>query len=349
MMKLKVILCILCFSLIIFACGKKPPKPAKLSIWFSGDVPSSYDCNNQSRFQVSFKPYNQPDMTGDYLKMFFRLQIGDTTFYESNDIDFPISQLGDDTTTYTLELGGAIEGEYLRPGYWIYGYLAQVVNGDFGITAWTQGSYISVTPKTSFSKTMHIEYDCQESYGLTPGTFAKLTAAFHIADTDTDFLRDEINMNDQYVGPSDAELTNYHNAHYGHLAQGYSMHLLGVEGLVGNSDSTTGESRAGPYGWSFIFVQDISDFNPVDPLLALYKTTVHELGHQRAALTHASGRHNPHPEKHDSPFCTMNEGICWEGNNDNDPNNDPPGLRRFFDTNPHFCDMCVNVIRNITW
>lgn len=346
-MKLKVIVSILCLCLILFACDGKPPKPAKLNISFSGDVPSSYDCNNQSRFQVSFKSYNQPGLTGDYLKMFFRLQIGDTTFYESNDIDFPISQYGDDTTTYTLELGGAIEGEYLRPGYWIYGCLAQVVEGEFGGTAWTQGRYISVTPKNSFSKTMHIEYDCQESYGLTSGTFAKLTAAFHIADTDTHFLWSELSLPPSAV-PIES-LGIYHVNHWSNTP-GYNMHLLAVKGMKNNTDSTTGASTpGGPYGYSFIFVQDISTFDPTHSLFVLYKTTVHELGHQRGGLRHAGGRYNPHPEDHDSPFCVMNQGNCYLGNNDNNPNNDPPGLVRWFITNPHFCPNCVNTIKNISW
>ena len=67
-----------------------------------------------------------------------------------------------------------------------------------------------------------------------------------------------------------------------------------------------------------------------------------------ANQTHASGE-NAHPENHDSPFCAMNQGISHLGNNDNDPSNDPPGLRRYFDASPHFCDMSVNAIKNVSW
>jgi hypothetical protein len=354
-MKLKVLILFLLAPLLLGGdCDSPPPPPqsTNLSLSFSGDIPSSYDCNNESRFEVSFKPYNKPQLSGDHLKMFFRLQIDTVIFYESNDIDFPISESGDHNV-YTLEFGGAIEGEYLRPDYDIIGYLARIVDGEIAERTYTAGSYISVTPKTSFSKTMHIEYDCQSSYNIgadTLDTFAKLAAAFHVADTDTDFLWDEVSLTNQKVGPLDDDFWNYHNAHYGHSGEGYTMHLLGIEGLVGNTDSTVGKStQGGPYGWSFIFVQDIYDFNPFKPDFALYKTIVHEFGHQRAALTHASGRYDPHPENHDSPFCAMNQDLSHVGNNDNNPNNDPPGLRRWFDTNPHFCDMCVNTIKNITW
>ena len=127
------------------------------------------------------------------------------------------------------------------------------------------------------------------------------------------------------------------------------MHLLAVQGLINNFDSTTGWSTmGGEYGWSFVFVQDIFDFTDGN-LHALYKTVVHELGHQRAGLRHASGLTDPHLEDHNSPFCVMNQGLSYEGNNDDDPYNDPPGLRRYFDTNPHFCPNCVQTIKNINW
>jgi len=339
---------LLSIYILFLACGNggPPPQSVKLGLSFSGDPPWSYDCNNESRFEVNFTPYNEPQLTGNYLKMFFRLQIGTEIFYESNDIDFPISTDTVQEAVYTLEFGGAIEGEYLRPGYDIIGYLAWIVDGEIAEYVYTEGRYISVTEKTYFSKTMHIEYDCQDSYGLTSGTFAKLAAAFHIADTDTDFLWDEMNMADAII--AEVDLDYYRSIHWSNTP-GYNMHLLAIQGLQNNTDSTSGMSVNGPYGWSYIFVQDISDYNPVAPLFALYKTAVHELGHQRAALRHASGRHDPHPEDHNSPFCAMNQDISHVGNNDNNPNNDPPGLRRWFDTNPHFCDMCVSKIKNITW
>lgn len=319
-----------------------------LSLSFSEDPPSSYDCNNESRFEVSLIPYNEPQMTGDYLWMFFKLQIDTVVFYESNDIQFPISEAGDHIP-YTLEFGGAIEGENFRYNYDIVGYLFRVVDGDPVEGTCTEGSYISVTEKTNFSKTMHIEYDCQSSYNIgadTLDTFGKLAAAFHIADTDTELLWDEMNIQDSTI--AEVDLGYYHFIHWSNTA-GYNMHLLAIEGIENNTDSTNGMSINGPYGWSYVFVQDIFNFNPAYPELALHKTVVHELGHQRAALTDASGRYDPHPEDHDSPFCAMNQGISHVGNNDNNPDNDPPGLRRYFDTNPHFCDMCITTIKNISW
>jgi len=349
-MKLKIIILLLLAPLLLGGdCEDPPPPPVStnLSLSFSGDIPSSYDCNNESRFEVSFAPYNKPQLSGDYLKMFFRLQIDEDIFYESNDIEFPLSGEAD---VYTLEFGGAIEGEYLRPDYDIIGYLALVQGGEITDYTYTSGSYISVTPKTNFSKTMHIEYDCQSSYNIgadTLDTFAKLAAAFHIADTDTDFLWNELSL-PAYVVPIES-LGIYHVNHWSNTP-GYNMHLLAVQGMKNNMDSTTGASTlGGAYGYSFIFVQDISTFNPIDPLFVLYKTTVHELGHKRGGLRHASGRYNPHPEDHDAPFCAMNQGNSCSGNNDNNPNNDPPGLTRWFITNPHFCPNCVNTIKNINW
>ena len=81
----------------------------------------------------------------------------------------------------------------------------------------------------------------------------------------------------------------------------------------------------------------------------LYQLYIHELGHQRANLTHASGE-DAQPQNHDSPFCVMNQDIGYGHNNDDDPYNDPPELLyRWFIHNPHFCDKCVNTIKNVSW
>jgi hypothetical protein len=82
--------------------------------------------------------------------------------------------------------------------------------------------------------------------------------------------------------------------------------------------------------------------------LLIYQLTLCGFGHQRGDLTHASGD-DAHPENHDSPFCVMNQDLSCDENNDNDPYNDPPGLVRWFDVNPHFCDMCVDIIKNVSW
>lgn len=332
---------------LFLACGNGgTPQPTKLSLSFYGDSPSSYDCNNESRFEVSFAPYNKPQLSGDHLKMFFRLQIGEDIFYGSNDIDFPISESGDHNV-YTLEFGGAIEGEYLRPDYDIIGYLALVQGGEITDYTYTGGSYISVTPKTSFSKTMHIEYDCQEDCGLPSEAFAKLSAAFHVADTDTNFLWDELNLPEEWIDWDN--LWDYHWDHFSNTSP-YNIHLLAVTGLEENppKEMITGASMPGPYGFSYVFVADINYGHPGNELNVMVTTAVHELGHQRGNLTHASGD-DAHPENHDSPFCAMNQDISCDHNNDNNPYNDPPGLVRWFDINPHFCDMCVNTIKSVSW
>ncbi len=351
---MSILLCpVLCICVFALGCGDQTTTPAQLNLSFdkSHPPPSAYDCEEEGRFEVRLVPNNHPQVDGDYLKMLFWLEHEDYVCYESNDIDFPLSTDSIQTAAYTLEFGGNIEGEYARDGYLLVGCLTLVRDGQFVQTVETEPSYIAVYPANTFSKTMHIEYDCQLSYNIgadTLDTFGKLAAAFHVADTDTEFLWDETNMNNQNVGPFDAQLWDYHYSHYGHGGQGYSMHLLGVQGLADNAEHLGGKSYPGPQGWSFVFVKDIIDYHTLKPDFALYKVTIHELGHQRGDLTHASGE-NAHPENHDSPFCVMNQDLCYVGNNDNNPNNDPPGLKRWFDTNPHFCSMCVDTIRNVSW
>jgi hypothetical protein len=300
---------------------------------------------------VSFWTENDTSLQADHLNMEFRLMKGDTLFYVSNAIDFPLNT----NEEYTLEFGGAIEGTDYRPRYDVKGYLrARDSEGQNIMTCTTETRYVEVIQKTSFSNTMHIEYDCQQDWELPSSSFAKLTAAFHVADTDTDFFRDQVTLPEECIWWD--SLPRYHVIHFSNTSP-YNMHLLAVEGLWENSakqEIIIGASIPGPLGFSYVFIADICDWHyPNDPnVMAL--ATIHELGHQRADLTEASvvvfdPENPPHPELHDSPFCAMNQNLWYVGNNDNDPYNDPPGLKRWFDRNPHFCEMCVNSIRNVSW
>ena len=255
-MKNTLILFGLCASLILFACDVKTPQPV-LGLSYSGSVPTNYNCNSESRFQVSFRSYNDKSLTGDYLKMFFCLERDSVIFYQSNDINFPINRDSNQTQVYTLEFGGAIEDTY----YNLIGYLKLMDNNMVVKSTWTQARYISITPKTGFTKTMHIEYDCQNTYGFSLQTFEKIASAFHIADTDTDFLYDELVMPPVDL-PAD-DLGIYSVNHWSDT-QGYKMHLLAVGHLEDNDiDSTLGQSTmGGAFGFTFVFIQDIFDFYP---------------------------------------------------------------------------------------
>lgn len=322
------------------------PLDGKLGICFHGSPPSSYNCNWDSRFEVNLDPWNDDSLTEGYLRIWFELWQADERKYKSNEMDL---SLGADSN-YTLEFGGEIEELYY---YELWGYLAFFPGeGEpCEATIKTQDSYsLGVTQRSSFAKTMHIEYDCQYSYGFGSTTFEKLTSAFHVADTDTDFLRDEEDLPLEII--PETELEQYHYDHWSYTSP-YNMHLLAVEGLEENQGQTaitTGASLEGADGWSYVFVQDILDFHPdFDEWNVVRKSLIHELGHQRANLTHASGL-DPHPENHDSPFCVMNQDIVYDANNDDDPYNDPlEVLKRWFEINPHFCDKCVNTVKNVSW
>jgi len=324
-------------------CKQEPqpqtPTDERLKLYMY-NPPSTYDCNNQSRFLVNLRPDDSSFTTG-YLKIGFELRQSDKKIWESNDMDLPLNK----DTLYTLEFGGNIEsGEYQARGW-----LKYVGSETLGVTS-ARDYDITVTKKTSFNKTMHMEYDYQYRWDLGTVTFERLSRAFNIADTDTDILNDEQDMTPSYI--SIDSLGAYHLRHWSGTS-GYNMHLLAVQGLKENQGQpkiTTGISTQGPYGWTFIFVKDIRDFylNDYDKMNVLYLTTIHELGHQRGGLTHASGQ-NAQPQNHNSPFCAMNQDIAYSGNNDDDPNNDPPGIKRWFELNPHFCDKCVNTVKNVIW
>ena len=318
------------------------PLDGKLGICFHGSPPSSYNCNWDSRFEVNLDPWVDASLTEGYLRIWFELWQGDESKYRSNYMDLALGA----ASYYTLEFGGEIEGYYKIIGGLAY-YPGEGEPSSAKVNTKDDNS-ITATPKSYFTNTMHIEYDYQYSYGLGSRTFKELTSAFHVADTDTDFLWDEEDMTPEQIDWDNLGI--YHAQHWSGTS-GYNMHLLAIKGLTNNQDSTLGASSSspGPYSYSFVFVEDVFNFVPYGyETDALCKVTIHELGHQRAGLRHASGE-DAHPEDHDSPFCVMNQGIYFEGNNDNDPHNDPAGLGRWLIQNPHFCDMCIDSLKKVDW
>lgn len=59
-------------------------------------------------------------------------------------------------------------------------------------------------------------------------------------------------------------------------------------------------------------------------------TTIHKLGHQRAILHHHDDFGNS-----PRPFCMMNKRLIYSSFNTY--------------SNPHFCNECINKIKNINW
>lgn len=107
------------------------------------------------------------------------------------------------------------------------------------------------------------------------------------------------------------------------------------------------------YRYSYIFMDVIeerckdSEGNLDDRYV--YKVIIHELGHQRALLGHASGQ-DAEKNYHDSPFCVMNQGMTYKGDNDNSAENDgPPQPIWYFYKNPNYCDKCIISLTEATW
>jgi len=184
-------------------------------------------------------------------------------------------------------------------------------------------------------KTFTIEYDHQESYethGLARSTAEK---AFEQANTTLEFVFNDT-LPDCYI--SEADLRAYFLYHVEKDSTGnrkYPGYLCGIQALLDSItgevlDSVAGESTSGQ-GWSFVCVE-VTGFGA-----HLNKTTIHELGHQRASLPHLCLDANTMNPTHNDSSCVMGQGetsICT-------------GKDLTWD--PHFCPACRNTIKNVSW
>lgn len=185
-------------------------------------------------------------------------------------------------------------------------------------------------------KTFTIEYDHQVSYDCLRDGTRKVDNAFKEANSPLEFVPDDT-LADEYI--SEADLGSYFFNHVERDSAGvnrkYPGYLCGIQALLdsisgGVLDTVAGQSTMGQ-GYSFICVQ-VADF-----LWYLDKHIIHELGHQRAGLSHLCLNANKMNPAHNDSSCVMGQSetaICtgkdltWE---------------------PHFCPACLNTIRNVTW
>ena len=205
---------------------------------------------------------------------------------------------------------------------------------------------------------MYIEYDCQESdtylishydVFLSPNTPEYVNIAFNIANTGytIDFVADDYD-------PVLVEFTGSGMAEYifDHKQSGDHMYLGGIKGFkdvggnfipyaLGNTaqldtitfapSCSTGSLVAVKACMNFSAPEYKLDYNDL-----VTATTIHELAHQRGVWGHHVWGSGPR-------FCRMNPTPWYPSGNNTHPH--------YAETysNPHFCQTCIDKIKNITW
>jgi len=201
---------------------------------------------------------------------------------------------------------------------------------------------------------MEIEYDCQLSdtlfyrydvfeHGWDLEEYMNI--AFNIANTTYNIIEDNKNLPCLLVLNTTQEIAKYIN---GHKQYDDEMYLCGIKGfkddqgnLVEKAGTTiwTDTINFIPSGYSGSLVAVKSIINQCVPLYNVYyneiitATTIHELGHQRAIYPGHTPGLGP-------KFCIMNEAVII---------NPPHPYDAITFANPHFCEECINKIKNANW
>ena len=190
-------------------------------------------------------------------------------------------------------------------------------------------------PDPTTGRLYEIEYDHQMSYDCLEYGTRRVDDAFNEANTYLDFVPSD-SLSDEYISEADLGLY-YFNQVEVDTATGYRKHpgyLCGIRAVLDSIggeilDTVAGESTLGQ-GYSFVCVE-VADY-----LWYLDEYIIHELGHQRAALTHLCLNESTMSPAHDDSACVMGSGeravctgkdLAWAS----------------------FCPACRNAISNVTW
>lgn len=183
-----------------------------------------------------------------------------------------------------------------------------------------------------------LEYDHQLSYDAFAWGKNKVENAFEEANTTLEFVYNDT-LPDSLIRVD--SLGRYYLNHVERDSTGvqalYEGYLCGIKGVCDNNgvdlDTLWGATSGypGPYSWSFICMD--SEL----PGGCVQKTIIHELGHQRAGLTHLCLPDTTMNPAHSDSSCVMGQGefaictdfdLCWD---------------------PQFCENCRNALTNVSW
>lgn len=219
------------------------------------------------------------------------------------------------------------------------------------ISCWEYPERKTDAPEPDPRRTFPMEYDCQISYDIfSQGEWYKADSVFNAVNTNLSIHWSELGLDDEVVNYDSVQYYIWpHIEKTDTTAQQVIKHksyMMAMQDAYDKDDPPglvtigwqTGEG--GGYTMCAIFVQAIRDnFFGSDIELMEIKTPIHEMGHMRANLTDLCDPNDLsqiNPE-HDDYSCVMGQGKI------------APCTGQDVATNPHFCPMCIEKLKKITW
>ena len=326
-------------------------------------MPNSFNCNDSGSFVITLRPDVDTSYTGPSDLVFNRLYFILKSGYDSvitNYVEF----LAEDTLDKQLEWGGSLPtGDYRVRGIMKNAQLNSSCQDSLHRVVYKNLGWIDITEFAYPQKVMQIEYFCQDSdigaidrydVFLSPNTAEYMDIAFNIANTGYNVTTYDTNLTPQLIEYNpDNDFRKIKDYIFNLKEWEWEMFLCGIKGLkdaqgyvipdlfgVTYEDDTLGFVPTCTTG-TLVAVKTCIDFAASDQYKLDYNdlvtaTTIHELGHQRAIWQH----HDLETPK----FCIMKRVFIvyayYEGEH-------PYWAVTY--SNPHFCNQCIDKMKNIDW
>jgi hypothetical protein len=311
------------------------------NVYLVNTVPESFNCNDSGSFVITLRPDIHTSYTGPSDLVFNRLYFILKSGYDSvitNYVEF----LTEDTLDKRLEWGGSLPtGDYEVRGIMKNIQLNSSCKDSVHRAACRDLGWIYITEFAYPQKVMQIEYDCQESYDVFMCSRLEeyMDIAFNIANTTYNIIEDNKNLPTETV-VFENPWTEFRQYIIDHKQNDSYMYLCGIKRFISKDSIPLSTFGATQNTWDFHpdsltgsliavkFCIDWSagryDVNYEDIMTA---TVIHELGLQRAIRYEGI--------ECTSPFCIMFGSPIYPD--------------RCIHLNPHFCEQCLGLLRNIQW
>lgn len=332
-------------------CKKKtdvetPPQPCgvgegQYEFYLVNTVPDTFDCNDSGRFVITLRPKINPSFGGTpgviFNRLYFVLDGGDN-IYISNYVEF----LSGNTADQQLEWGGSVPtGNYKVRGRMKNIQLNSGCPDSVREVRYRDLGEIHITEFSDAEKVMYIEYDCQESYDVFMCSWLEeyMDIAFNIANTTYNIIEDDKDLPTKSV-VFEEPWNEFRDYIIDHKQNDSYIYLCGIKRFITRDSIPLSIFGATQATWDFhpdsvtgslIAVKFCIDWSDgryhVDYNDIITATVIHELGLQRAIPYEGI--------ECTSPFCIMFGSPIYPD--------------RCTHWNPHFCEHCLALLRNIQW